>query len=215
MPEKLSPFLAIILTVIATICGFTQAQARPVSFPDGWMLMLENNGMENSANLIYSPTAFDAFGFRTEYFRHDATWLHTMTYNRLLKRWNTAQSQANIFLLTGAGIGDDHGDTSLAGFAGISGDWETRRHYLSYETRYIASGANSTDFEQKARIGIAPYIGGYDDWHTWLMLQVQHTPQMPDKITVTPLVRFFNTDVLTEIGYSSNKKILFNLTWQF
>lgn len=189
--------------------------ARPVSFPEGWMAMTMNDGMENSATLSYSPTAKDAFGVRTDYMRNDDTTLHTLTYNRLLHRWNQTDSQANIFLMTGAGIGEDHGDFSAAGFAGMEADWESRRYYVSYENRFIASKANEQYFDQKARIGLAPYVADYDDLHTWLMLQVQNNPNSEDRFIVTPLIRTFNTEVLTEVGYSSNKTLLFNATWQF
>jgi hypothetical protein len=190
-------------------------QARPVSYPDGWMAMSMNDGMENSAMLSYSPTARDAFGIRTDYMRNDETWLHTLTYNRLLKRWNKADSQANLFLMTGLGIGDDHGDVAPAGFGGVEVDWETRRYYVSYENRFIASEANDQYFDQKTRVGIAPYISDYNGVHTWLMLQVQNNPSADDKFVVTPLIRLFNTEILTEVGYSSNNTLLFNTTWQF
>ncbi len=191
------------------------AHARPVSYPDGWMAMTTNDSMENSAMLSYSPTAKDAFGVRTDYMRNDETWLHTLTYNRLLQRWNNSDSQANVFLMTGAGFGDDHGDVAPAGFAGIEADWESRRYYLSYENRFIASSVNDQYFDQKARVGIAPYIADYKDVHTWLMFQVQNNPSADDKFIVTPLIRLFNTGFLTEVGYSSNKTLLFNATWQF
>ena len=206
---------------IAYVCALylmiapVMAQARPVSYPGGWMAMTMNDSMENSAMLSYSPTAKDAFGIRTDYMRNDETWLHTLTYNRLLKRWNEADSQANLFLMTGAGIGDDHGSFSPAGFGGIEADWESRRYYISYENRFIASEANDQYFDQKARVGIAPYIADYDGVHTWLMLQVQNNPSADDKFVVTPLVRLFNTEILTEVGYSSNNTLLFNATWQF
>lgn len=202
-------FAAILMLLPAT------GQARLVSYPGGWMAMTTNDGMENSAMLSYSPTAKDAFGVRTDYMRNDETWLHTLTYNRLLQRWNNSDSQANLFLMTGAGFGDDHGDTALAGFGGIEADWESRRYYLSYENRFIASPVNDQYFDQKARVGIAPYIADYKSIHTWLMLQVQNNPSSEDKFVVTPLVRLFNTEVLTEVGYSSNNTLLFNTTWQF
>lgn len=190
--------------------------ARPVSFPDSWMLMQTNDGMENSATAMYSPTAKDAFGIRTDYMRDDKSWLHTLTYNRLLQRWNNADSQGNLFLLTGAGMGDNHGDSAPAGFAGIAGDWESRRYYVSYENRYIASSVTNQYFDQKARIGIAPYVADYNaPVHTWFMLQLQNNPSGDDKFVVTPLIRLFNTKILTEVGYSSNKTLLVNATWQF
>ncbi len=210
MGIRVTPFsLLVLLAIPMTV------QARPVSYPDGWMAMTTNDGMENSAMLSYSPTAKDAFGVRTDYMRNDDTWLHSLTYNRLMQRWNNADSQGNFYVMTGAGVGDDHGEIAPAAFVGIEGDWESRRYYVSYENRFIASEANEQYFDQKARIGIAPYIADYNSLHTWLMLQVQNNPSSEDKFIVTPLVRLFNTSVLTEIGYSSNNTLLFNATYQF
>jgi hypothetical protein len=203
------------LFLAAVVCSPLATQARPVSFPEGWMAMTMNDSMENTATISYSPTAKDAFGFRTDYMRNDQTTLHTLTYNRLLQRWNNSDSQANIFLMTGAGVGEESGDISPAGFIGMEADWESRRYYVSYENRFIASTVNEQYFDQKARIGIAPYVGDYDALHTWVMLQVQNNPTSNEKFIVTPLIRTFNTEFLTEVGYSSNKTLLFNATWQF
>jgi hypothetical protein len=191
------------------------AQARPVSFPKGWMLMQMNDSTSNSAMISYSPTAYDAFGVRTDYFRNDETLLHTLTYNRLLQRWNNSGSQANIYLLTGAGVGDDHGKMAPAGFGGVESDWESRRYYVSYENRILVSSENDQTFDQKARIGIAPYLGDYNDVHPWLMLQFENNVRSDDKLVVTPLLRLFNTGFLTEIGYASNKTLLLNAILQF
>lgn len=191
------------------------AQARPVSYPDGWMIMQMNDHMENSLMASYSPTAKDAVGVRTDYMREDEHWLHTVTYNRLLKRWNAEHSQGNLFLQSGAGFAEDHGDKDAAATAGIEADWETRRIYFSYENRFIYAGDIEQSFSHKARAGFAPYAGSYDDLHTWLMVQVDHHPQERDNVVITPFVRLFNTDALAELGISNKRDILFNLTLQF
>lgn len=192
-----------------------QAHARPVSFPGGWMIMQMNDGSYNSLMVNYSPTAQYSVGARTDYMSEDETWMHTLNYNRLLKRWNGPDSQANIFLMTGAGVGEDHGDTAPAAFGGIEADWETRRYYTLYENRFIGSSAINESFSQRARLGIAPYIGGYNDIHTWLMVQVDHRPSERDNITITPFIRLFNQEVLGELGFSNHKDVMFNITMQF
>jgi hypothetical protein len=205
-----------ILTVFASCLALSApAMARPVSFPGGWMVMQDNDFSQNDLSVSYSPTASDAFGVESDYFRDDNQWLHTVTYNRLLNRWNSAHSQANIFFESGIGVGEDHGYEAPAGFAGIEADWESRRYYASYSNRYIASSAIDQDFSQKARIGFAPYLSPYDGVHPWLMLQVDNNPNYQDKFVVTPLIRLFNTGVLTELGYSSSKTLLANVTLQF
>jgi hypothetical protein len=190
-------------------------QARPVSYPNGWMVMTMNDSTSNSTVISYSPTARDAFGIETDYIRNDESWLHTLTYNRLLQRWNNPGSQANIFLMTGTGFGEDHGEAAPAGFGGIETDWESRRYYISYQNRLIASSVNDQPFDQKARVGIAPYLADYSGTQAWLMLEFENNPSFDNKFIVTPLIRLFNTGFLTEVGYSSNKTLLLNATVQF
>lgn len=177
--------------------------------------MTMNDVSSYSNSISYSPTAFEAFGVRSDYMREDDVWLTTATYNRLLKRWNKANSQANIFLQTGIGMANGGDDKSAAGSIGIEADWETRRYYVSYENRYVHAGDVMREYSQKARVGIAPYVGGYDDVHTWFMLQVDHRPTDHDNVTVTPLVRVFNQEVLGEFGISHRGDVLANITWQF
>lgn len=179
------------------------------------MAMTMNDGMENSALLSYSPTARDAIGVRSDYLREDDAWMHALNYNRLLKRWNKADSQANIYMLSGAGVAMRGDDEGAVGWVGMEADWESRRYYVSYENRFIGSGLIEEAFMQRARVGVAPYIADYGDWHPWLMLQVDHRPSNDDEIVVTPLVRIFNEDVLGEAGLSSTGDIMFNITTQF
>ncbi len=176
--------------------------------------MTMNDHSEYALQAMYSPAAQYAVGAQTEYLRDEETWIHSATYNRLLHRWNMPGSQANLFLLSGLGVADDHDDVGAAAFAGIEADWEDRRYYVLYQNRVIGSDVVEESFSQKARVGIAPYIGGYDDVHTWLMLQVDHHPEADDEIVVTPFVRMFNTTVLGELGVSDQGDVLFNFTYQ-
>lgn len=202
--------------IVAAITAFSiSAQARPVSYAGGWMAMTMNDGMENSNLLSYSPTARDAIGVRSDYLRDDDAWMHAINYNRLLKRWNEADSQANIYMLSGAGVAT-RGDTRGAvGWLGMEADWESRRYYVGYENRVIGSGVVEESFMQRARVGVAPYIANYDGWHPWLMLQVDHRPGNDNELVVTPLLRVFNSEVLGEAGISSAGDVLFNVTTQF
>lgn len=179
------------------------ADARPVSYPDGWTLMQMNNGDYSSVHAHYSPTFQDSIGLYSER-NWSEDWHFTgIQYNRLVKRWNAQKAQANLYFKTGIGQGDPFGDgdTELAGFIGLSADWETRRWFTSYEAR-----AYDLSFDQSvrhaARIGVAPYIGDYGDLHTWLMLQVENHPESETPTTITPLVRFFYDVQLVEIGYT-------------
>jgi hypothetical protein len=202
--------------LVLSICLFAgRADARPVSFPDGWMLMSMNDHMEHSFMLSYSPTAKDAFGVRSDYMRDEEHWVHTAIYNRLLQRWNAADSQGNLFLQTGLGAAYDGRNTDPAASIGLEADWETRRIYFSYENRLLYAGDVEQSFSHKARAGFAPYEGDYDDLHTWLMVQVDHHPKSDDKVVVTPFIRVFTQEVLAEFGISDKKDVMLNVTFQF
>lgn len=196
------------------------AEARPVSYPGGWTLMALNNGHANSVHVHYSPTAYTSVGVRSEYRREGDFYLNSVQVNNLIKRWNSKASQANFYLKSGVGVaysdaGDFDGETEAAGFTGVALDWEDRRYFTSYENRLIEAGDIDGGFSQSARVGIAPYIGDYGDLHTWLMLQVDHVPESNEKVTVTPLVRFFKDVHLMEAGVSNQGDVLFNYILRF
>jgi len=168
-----------------------------------------------------------ALGARVDYFSGDEEWLTTVTYSHLLKRWNTPDSQANVWVTLGAGVmsqsgdndydnggmGNLNNDAEAAATIGISADWETRRWYLSYENRFIAS--DDSKFHQSARVGVAPYIGSYNGINTWLMVQVDHRPDEDESFAVTPFIRLYNQRIMGEIGISTRGDVLFNASVQF
>ncbi len=190
------------------------AEARPVSYPGGVTAMQMNNGDMSSVHLHYSPTFSDSIGLYTER-NWGEDWHFTgVQYNRLVKRWNTPDSQANLYFKAAAGQADPFGDgadVEAAGFVGVAADWETRRWFVSYEGRAYDLGFDQ-DARQSARIGVAPYIGDYGDLHTWLMLQVENQPEAETPTTLTPLVRFFYDVQLLEIGYTPETEELM-LNW--
>lgn len=209
---KLIPLVLVIIPNIVL--------ARPVSYPGGWTLMLMKDADKNSVHIHYSPTASMSLGYRFEHWRDKELTINALQMNNLLKRWNKPDSQANLYLKSGLGIGHSRGgefdgDTSMAGFIGIAADWEDRRYFASYENRYTEAGKLDDFFQQSARVGWAPYEGDYGDLHTWLMLQVEHMPEAEHHFTVTPLVRFFKNVHLVELGVSHRGDVLFNYIFRY
>lgn len=211
--------------ILAMLCAYSvalasPAEARPVSYPGGITWMQMNDMDSHSVHLHYSPTAKYSVGYKGEYFRDEDWQFHGAQLNYLVKRWNKPQEQANLYLKGAAGLAySDYqsfdGETSAAGSIGIAADWETRRWFTSYENRYVNAGNIDEFFNQKARIGVAPYIGDYGDLHTWLMLQVDHNPSQDDEVTFTPLVRLFKGEYLAEAGVSDKGDVLFNWVIRF
>ncbi len=204
------------ILVFIVAFGFAcTAQARPTTYAGGTMGMLMHDGMESSMNIFYSPTPRDAIGVRVDHLDEDDSWMHTVNYNRLLKRWNGEVSQANLYMLSGVGVAQKGDSEAATGWIGGSADWESRRYFVGYENRFIASGLIDESFMQRARVGVAPVLVPYGDPQPWLMLQVDHRPSNHDDLVVTPLLRVFTNRLLGEVGYSSQGDVLFNLTTNF
>lgn len=194
--------------------------ARPISYPGGWMVMQMNDSAVNSLQLQYSPTAKYSVGYTGEYWRDEEWQFHGFQLNNLLKRWNNKDSQANLYLFTAGGVAYSdfeslEGKTEAAWFTGMEADWEDRRFFTSYENRLTYAGDITKEFRQKGRIGIAPYIGDYGDLHSWVMLQIDHSPSSRDELTITPFIRFFKGTTLVEAGVNNNGKILINFMKTF
>ncbi len=205
----------IILTLSIFITKHTQA--RPISYSGGTTLMQMNGPIKNTLHLHYSPTYKYSIGYRAEYYRKDNITLNGLQLNNLIKRWNLPAAQGNLYLKSSTGHAHQNNNDELYGFTGIAGDFETRKYFISYENRYYKSSENIlSQFEQSARIGIAPYIANYGNLHSWLMLDISHSPEFEnDEIIITPLVRMFKGAYLTEFGVSSNKRFLFNFIVRF
>ncbi|MAF68031.1 MAG: hypothetical protein CMH25_01640 [Micavibrio sp.] len=190
-------------------------QARPVSYPGGITAMFMNNGDVNSAHVHYSPTAKYSLGYKYEHWRDRDFNMHALQLNNLIKRWNKKETQANFYIKSGVGVAHSLDDSvtdknDFAAYTGLALDWESRRFFTSYENRYTDAGDIDDFFMQSARVGVAPYIGDYGDLHTWLMLEVEHSPKSDDKFTITPLVRMFKGVHLVEGGVSNRGDVMFN-----
>ena len=203
-----------LLLLFLCLCSASESLARPVSYPGGWTIMQRNNWERNRLHLHYSPTVQNSYGLVASHFREDDRTDLLLQWNRLLLRRNKPTSQANLYLKSGAGVAltDDKTQENFDLF--LSGDWETRRLFTSYEVggRY-AGDFDSGSFHHKLRLGIAPYLADYGSIHSWLMIQFEHHPQEDDnekKFLVTPLIRFFKGDFLAELGVNNREDILFN-----
>jgi opacity protein-like surface antigen len=209
-------FIAVfLLSLIAS-----PAAARPVSYADGWTVMQMNDGENNTLHTHYSPTARYSVGYLADYWREGDWWLHALQVNWLAKRWNESDLQANLYVKSGLGVAladeeDFEDETQLAGFVGAAFDAENRRYYFSYENRWTDAGEIHAAFQQKSRVGIAPYIAEYGSIHTWIMLQVDHRPEADDPLVFTPMLRFFKGDSMLEVGLSDSEEMLFNFVQRF
>ncbi len=210
----------IFITFLCFMSMASLAQARYIDYPGSSALMQMNDGENNSLHYHYTVKPYYSVGYDLDYWRDEEWMMHAGTLNWLLHRWNLPDAQINFYGRGGAGIAtsdfaDFDDEIEPAAVAGIAFDAEDRRFYISYENRYVEAGDIYSGFEQKARVGFAPYIAEYGQLHTWVMLQVDHRPESDDEIGWTPMLRFFKGDILIEVGYSDSEKVLFNAMIRF
>ena len=204
------------LVVFVVVSSSHTALARNVSYVGGGTLLSNYNDDSFSSLFHYTPHRTFSLGYRYEYFR-DREWHYNgIQLNYLAKRWNNPDSQANFYVLSGIGNAfsnyeDLDEERETAGFIGISTDWEDRRFFVSYENRYVQAGSIDESFTQKARVGVAPYIEEFGGLHTWLMLELNHKEQRDNNFTLTPLVRFFKGNIMTELGWTIDGGAMANL----
>jgi len=195
------------------------AQAKPISYTGGIMVMQENDETGHTFSLDYTITPDYAIGWYDKWEDNERNGrdysVHGPEFNTLIKRWNLPDGQANIFNSTGAGIADGDGKIRGAAWTSMLADYETRRVYSSYELRGMAADDINNSIWQRARLGVAPYAANYNDIASWFMVQLDDHPSKTDTVVVTPLVRFFYKSSLIETGYSSNHRLMANWELQF
>ena len=106
---------------------------------------------------------------------------------------NTKASQRNLYVT--ASISTKSNDDL---YYGVHGDWETRRYFTSFSI--LDKRASQKDYtENEFQIGIAPYLGEYNQLHTWIMLKSKKDTR-DDKWKTYPFIKLFKGDFLLEVG---------------
>lgn len=210
----------IILSCVLILFAPEAALARPVSYKGGWVIQGKADIDSYWGLVHYTPERWFSVGSRTEVFKDG--WMFTGSQlNVLAKRWNHEKWQANVYIKSGAGLAatTSRGDnkTDAVAFTGLAADWEDRRLFLGYTNRFMYAGGIESFFNQKIRVGVAPYIGDYGDIHTWLMVDVRYQimREKKNRFDVTPLVRFFKGPIMAEAGASVKGDVYFSWTMLF
>ena len=196
------------------------ASARPVSYAGGWTLIEETDRQSTLGLIHYTPDASYSIGARVEWDREDDVLFTGAQATWLAKRWFGKEYQANLYVWGAAGVAQgidsNLGDATGAVQLGVMSDWETRRLFLSYRASVRDFDDLDASAMQAARFGFAPYEGDTGDFHTWLMVELDHRPDNNEPIGVTPLVRLFYGSALFEAGWSvTDDQPLLNLQYRF
>lgn len=210
---RLVSIAALILTV-----SVSQAVANPVSFKDGYGIMSSYSPDRFDTELNYSFSSRAAFGVSSINllnYKDETPRFQFAQFNFLVKRWNELESQANFYVSLGAGARELDGDASAAGLIALEGDYETRRVYTSLLSETLQS-AGGLDFNRiRSRAGVAPYLAPFESLQTWIIGQVEYTPDVEDTWTVTPLLRFFYNNIALEAGASVDGEVFIGTMLHF
>jgi hypothetical protein len=194
--------------------------AGPMGFKDSTMAMGDFGPNWREAWVNHAVTARDAFGAGGLWMRSDdkrrTREFVEASYTRLVKRWNTEDSQANVWFVAGIGPvrGNDFDGTRTMLAPGVSADWETTRLYLSATVRiYRAEGLNH-DYAA-ARAGFSFYETDYNEVQPWLVLEVRRMRALSDQAEVTPMLRLIHKRYFIEAGVNNMKQARFNFMYIF
>lgn len=194
--------------------------AHPVAYKGSKGVMGHHSPTMTHNQLNYSQQYWWAVG--AHYFKRpqyeDNRQAAFLSTNFLLKRWNGAAYQANIYTVLGAGQSELlGGDPQNSGLGIVQFDIEDREYYFLAKHITVANEEQTEMTQSVVRLGLAPYVGGFDDIHSWLILEHSQTKFFDDdlKVEVTPFLRIFYKNLLFEIGQSFNGNTKFNYIVHF
>jgi hypothetical protein len=209
-----------VLLLLAIVgCFVKGAYAHPVAYSGSNSLMTWNSKM--MSDWMYTHTFAPTYSLSARYQRIQTSngerTFYLPAINFLAKRWNELDSQANIYLSVGHGgevVKHSFKDTSLLA---VESDWESRKYYFSAreEALLVYKKRNNDIYMTRARAGFAPYLAEFNELNSWFILQFEKQSRGMDNFTVTPMIRLFYHNVLTEFGVSQKGDAQFNFMIHF
>lgn len=190
--------MGIIKMIILGLFIVFNIEARPISYSGGTTLMFKSDNVSNSIYLHYSPTYKYSIGIekvKNKFYDNNKNYLR-LTY--LLNRKNTFTSQRNLYFQSGVMPNNTENI-----FYGVHGDWETRKLFIGFGIKDIQSKYGMDYKDEYLQLGFAPYVGDYNDLHTWIMLKTKKNT-LTNKASTYPELKFFKGNALMKFGYGAN-----------
>ena len=190
--------MGIIKMIILGLFIVFNIDARPISYSGGTTLMFKSDNVSNSVYLHYSPTYKYSIGIekvKNKFYDNNKNYLR-LTY--LLNRKNTFTSQRNLYFQSGVMPNNTENI-----FYGVHGDWETRKLFIGFGIKDIQSKYGMDYKDEYLQLGFAPYVGDYNDLHTWIMLKTKKNT-LTNKASTYPELKFFKGNALMKFGYGAN-----------
>jgi hypothetical protein len=202
------------LFALATACAYNVAAAKPIAYAHGTTVMAEYGaGNMTEVQVFYAPrydlsigAGYLALDSEVDGRTRDITYARV---NYLVKRWNQASAQANLFTWGGAGNARVDGDRDVFAWnAGAQPDYETRRVYVSAKSDYHDAPSDFAHRIDTLQLGLAPYRHEYGGLATWFVLQGRdYTGEIRDGIEWALLLRLFKGSAWVEAGATTDGKL--------
>lgn len=195
------------------------AQAHPVAYADSNSIMTWNSKEMSDWMYTHTFTPYYSLSARTTRIltSEGERRFYIPHFNFLAKRWNELDSQANIYLSFGHGGEEVSHSLKDVSLLAVETDWESRKYYVSFrqEALLVYKKRGSNLYMTKLRAGFAPYLAQFNELNSWFILEAEKTNKGIESYTLTPYVRLFYRNVLTEIGVSQNGDAHFNFMIHF
>lgn len=213
--------MKLLIHVILFIVLISKLYAHPVIWKGGIVTSLSlTNDMDqfkihHSFDRFYS-TGFHFLRFKDEKKYKNETSFTIIKLNTRPKRWNTLNSQGNVYLSYGLGYKDVFKPSNFfIAYFNLQMDWETRKVYTMFN--YDAFLKTRSLHKLTTRLGWSPYLVGYNGISTWLIIQMDSTmvKHYNSKTTFLPVVRFFKQNILVEFGSDFNERYLLSAMLHF
>ncbi len=208
-----------ITSVFFSFILVTKVEAHPVAFKGSYSIMTWNS--KGMSDWMFTHSFTSQFSGTARYLRLETKdgerTFYTPQVSYLLKRWNELDSQANVYLSAGHGVEKFSKKYKSVSTAAIEADWESRKYYISFREDALISHNNSSNniYQTKFRMGFAPYLAKFDEINAWFILQADNNNKREKEFELTPFIRLFYHNVLTEFGVSSKGDAQFNFMVHF
>ena len=184
----------------ALIILFSSISAHPVIFKNGKVFWLTQNPSFNDIRFGVSKTSNWLIGGRLLEDKKTDEAFALINNNFLAKRWNSRNSQANLYLLTSVGLNTKNSEPM--GSLGIHGDWENRQIMIMQMLEYYN---HNSSIVATSRIAYSPIAVDYSKLSTWLIAhyRVEYKDQKYSYMLI-PVVRLFKKNYLFEFGFNGD-----------
>ncbi len=183
-------------SLLVFIILLSSISAHPVIFKNGKVFWVSQTPSFNDIRFGVSQTSNWLIGGRVLEDRKSNETFALINNNYLAKRWNSRNSQANIYLLSSVGVNTKN--SKSMGTFGVHGDWENRQLMVMQMLEYYS---HTSSWVSSSRLAYSPYTVDYSKMSTWLIAQYRIEYNNDEfSYMFIPVVRFFKGNYLLEIG---------------